>query len=454
MKIPLAPPKSAALFNEIVADLGPEKVLELMGSDISKLPAGKYIHWDRLRYLESPEPYSHRDWWFAIKSARQVRFQTLPFKDKSGTPFQLGLPDFLLQKLHEIDRDASGRIELPEAVANPQTRDRFLVRSLMEEAITSSQLEGAATTFKDAKKMLRERRKPIDRSQRMILNNYNAMQFIREIRQEKFSRENILELHSILTEDTLDDASAVGRWRLANDDVKVVDSRDNTILHVPPTATEIEDRIRVLCDFANDTKSQPFIHPVIRSILVHFMLAYDHPFVDGNGRVARALFYWSMSSQRYWMIEFISISTILRSAPSKYARSYLYTETDENDTTYFVDYQLDIIRRSIIALHKYISRKSKEIRDADKWMRSSEKLRQLLNHRQSAILNHALKHPYETYTVKAHMNSQRVTYETARSDLQKLADCKLLEQTKRGRAYEYHVPEDLQNRLKNLRQAA
>lgn len=59
---------------------------------------------------------------------------------------------------------------------------------------------------------------------------------------------------------------------------------------------------------------------------MHFMLSYDHPFVDGNGRTARILFYWSMLSQDYWLAEFLPISRLLKMAPSQYARSFIYTE--------------------------------------------------------------------------------------------------------------------------------
>jgi Fic family protein len=55
-----------------------------------------------------------------------------------------------------------------------------------------------------------------------------------------------------------------------------------------------------------------FIHPVVRAIILHFMIGCGHLFVDGNGRTARALFYWSVLHQKYRLMEFISISCIGR----------------------------------------------------------------------------------------------------------------------------------------------
>jgi Fic family protein len=94
------------------------------------------------------------------------------------------------------------------------------------------------------------------------------------------------------------------------------------------------------------------VHPVVRAILIHFMLGYDHPFYDGNGRTARALFYWSLARSGYWLMEYVSISRLLRQAPAQYARAYRHTETDDNDTTYFIVHQLEVIQQAIAALHE------------------------------------------------------------------------------------------------------
>ena len=230
----------------------------------------------------------------ARRSVRHV----LPLDDKAGRPFSFSDSGYLYRMLHEVDRDASGRIELSADVVTTDSRNRYLVNSLIEEAITSSQLEGAATTRRVAKEMLRSGRKPRDRSERMIVNNYRAMEFVRELAGEDLSAPVLLELQRILTEDTLDDPGAVGRFRLPSDDVYVIDQRDGTVLHEPPDADELDERLDRLFRFANATDDTAFVHPVVRAILLHFMIGYDHPFVDGNGRTARALFYWAMAKFR------------------------------------------------------------------------------------------------------------------------------------------------------------
>lgn len=139
------------------------------------------------------------------------------------------------------------------------------------------------------------------------------------------------------------------------------------------------------------------MHAVVRATLLHFGLAYDHPFVDGNGRTARALFYWAMAAQGYWLCESTSISRIIKRAPGKYARAFLYTETDEGDTTYFILNQLRVTVRAIEELHTYLEQKAAEIRATRAFIQQSAYLNTAFNHRQLAVLNHAMKNPASSH---------------------------------------------------------
>jgi len=448
MKIPVSPPK----FDEILTNLlehNSKKFIEILSLGIRPDPKGNYYHWDKLRHLKPPHSLSTEEWWIAIKSARKALYRPIPHTAKNGEHFMYAQPDVVQRLLHQITRDASGVIQSSEAVTNPQTRDTYLINSLIEEAITSSQLEGASTTRKVAKEMIRQSRKPKDNSERMIVNNYHAMQFINEMKDEKLTPSMVFELHRIVSEGTLENPDAVGKLRTSND-IYVGDARDATKLHIPPKAEELERRLENMCNFANDSNASGFVHPVIKAIILHFILAYDHPFEDGNGRTARALFYWCMLNQGYWLIEYISISRIIKEAPAKYSRSYLYTETDNNDVTYFIIYQLEVVVRAINGLFIYLDKKSKEIRSVEKILKKSPQLRNVLNHRQIALLNRALKKPNSTYYVESHRSSHNVTYQTARTDLIKLEELGLLEKIKIGKAFSYTAPEDLRNRLETL----
>ncbi len=238
--------------------------------------------------------FPNEEWWLSIKLRRsQQRKPVDALHDDAGNPFQFQVTDTILEELHKIDLGGGGHIGVPEAVTNPETRDKYYVASLIEEAITSSQLEGAATTRQVAKEMIRTARAPQGRDERMILNNFHAMQAINRLKASPLTPKLILELHRIVTNNVLDDPTRPGRLRRTDENIVVTDLTDG-VLHVPPSADTLPSRLTALCDFGNGTAPQGFVHPVIRFIILHFWLAYDHPFVDGNGRVARALFYWSM----------------------------------------------------------------------------------------------------------------------------------------------------------------
>jgi Fic family protein len=442
VKIPQTPPPLDNLFDR--EDL--EVLEKILSSDVKASQNGHYRHWDEIRFREPPEGLSQEDWWFAIKFARRREYQPLPLADAAGEPFIYMMPDRAWEWVHKIDQRLGGQITLGDQVANPSTRDRYLVNSLIEEAITSSQLEGASTSKQVAKDMIKSGRSPRDKSERMILNNYHAMNFIRENRDQRLTPDFVLELHRLVTDGTLKIPNTAGRMQLPGEDrIKVFDRATGTVLHEPPPAEQLPERLKGMCEFANGKKLETFLHPVVRAIIVHFWLAYDHPFDDGNGRTARALFYWSMLSQGYWLAEFLTISSILTRAPVQYAKPFLYTETDENDLTYFIMYQLRVIVRAINELEGYLQRKMAEVKRTEKLIKHLG----TLNHRQTALLSHALRHPDHPYTVKSHSLSHNVVSQTARTDLTGLVERGLLEKRKAGKGFVYYPAEDLSDKLKS-----
>jgi Fic family protein len=443
MKVPASPPSFQSLLQRLQHD--PDKFMKILGAASGPLVDGHYPHWDKFRFRKPVEGLTIEEWWTAIKLRRTANYEVLPLQDKNDKPFVYLVTDPSPKLLHQIDLGAGGPIQMPEPITNPNTRDRYYIGSLMDEAITSSQLEGAATTRLIAKEMIRTGRSPRDKSERMILNNFDAMREIGKLKTEKLTKELIFHLHGIVTRETLDDPTAAGRFRRLNETVRVEDVY-GSVFHDPPLASELESRMEKMCRFANDEIPSEFIHPVIRSIILHFWLAYDHPFVDGNGRTARALFYWSMLRHGYWLFEFVSISQVIKKAPIKYGRAFLYTESDDNDLTYFIRYHLHVIAKAIKELHDYIKRKTQEVRSMETKLRGI----QMLNHRQRALITHALHHPRQHYTVESHRNSHGVVYETARSDLLNLRDRGLLTAKKVGKEWVFTAAENLEECLSRL----
>ncbi|MCY3631222.1 MAG: Fic family protein [bacterium] len=380
--------------------------------------------------------------------SRSAIARPLPLTSVKGEPFRFSNIDRIQEMVHHIDKYASGQIQTDDAITNVRSSDRYVVSSLMEEATTSSLLEGAATTRKAAKEMLRTRRPPKTHGERMVFNNFNAMLAAEHLAKNgsPLTPEDVLEVHRIVTDGTLEDESEAGRLQLPGEErVFVVDS-DDTVLHRPPPAEELPERLEQLCAFANGENVEGFLHPVVRAILIHFWVGYDHPFADGNGRTARALFYWSMLRSGYWLAQYISISAILREAPGQYKKSYLKAETDNNDATYFVFDQLEVIERAIDNLRDYLTRKTAEISKIKDLLRNVPGL----NNRQLAIISDALHDPYETFTFHGQAQLQRVAYQSARTDLLALEEMGLFTKTKVGNKFEFHAADELEERLLDI----
>lgn len=411
--------------------------------DLIRRTNERYLHWHDFRFRPMPKGLSPELGWSLVKMSRFGQTRGVGLIGMDGTTFGYWLPDGIQRELHSIDQNATGQILVDEPLSSTD-KDRYIVNSLMEEAIASSILEGAATTRKKAKEMLREERKPRSRAEHMVLNNYNTMKRITELADDELSIEMLCELQASMTAHTLDDESAPGRLRRPDEEVQVVDMTDGRVLYSPPPASELKKRLELLCRFANETPESSFIHPVIKGIVLHFWLAYEHPFVDGNGRTARALFYWFLLKQKYWLVEFLPISRIILKAPSKYMRAFLYSETDGGDLTYFVAFNVRALRLAIDDLRLYMTRKQQEFKQARSRLRTVRGL----NHRQVELLQHALTHPDSNYAIRRHMNTHRIVYQTARVDLFGLAKKGFFKTKKEGRTYIFFPINDLPTKLK------
>jgi len=373
---------------------------------IRKYNEQEYIHWDDLRRKKIP--FDPTTFWFVLRTIRSTKFREIRIGDET---FPFYSPENFPKQLHLIDKASPASFDwLFGEVPSEANKKQYLINSLMEEAIASSQLEGAATTRPEAKKILREGRKPKNTSEQMIVNNYRTIRRLKELRDEPLSRELILEIHREITHGTLENESDETGFRSC--DVCVGSRADPTLVyHYAPDCAKLPAMIDDLIAFANT--DDEFIHPIIKAIILHFLIGYIHPFVDGNGRTARAVFYWFALKHHYDLLEYISISRIFVHAPVQYTRAYQLTETDSNDMTYFIDFNIHIINRALDDLKKYIINKKEEVAE------SLQLVEQIpdLSFRQAEILRDFIRHPTRPYTISEIAGKYKISLPTARTDL-------------------------------------
>lgn len=374
-----------------------------------------YWYWSDVKYKKIPSDITVQELWLAIKFNRLAK--QIFVWDKYG--IKVSVTNRMQKLCHYFDMNFGGAWG-NDSIIPTDDRERYLVSQLMEEAIASSQMEGASTTRKVAKEMLRKNISPRSRSEQMIANNYESIRFISAHKNEELTPELLLHIHALITKKTLGDADDEGRFR-TNDDVVVENSITNEVVHTPPPYSEIPQFIEQLCDFANNDSKDVFIHPIIKAIVIHFMLAYVHPFTDGNGRTARALFYWYMLKKGYWLTEYLSISSIIYKSKASYEKSYLHTEADEGDMGYFTTYHLHVLELAFAELQSYIKRKIVQRQNS-----TSLLLLGGINERQATILTWFIDNPNTVLTVKEIETRFAVSQPTAKLDMDGLVNKGLL----------------------------
>lgn len=399
----------------------------------------EYLYWDKVKYL-APKGVRPEDLWAAVKIIRNSNMKRVQLKDLT---FSFMITEQMQKTLHEFDMNLGGNLGTLNIVPE-KDHTFYLVSSIMEEAIASSQMEGATTTRKVAKDMLRKGRKPSNKSQQMIFNNYQTIDYIINNKDKEFTLENLLEVHKRISSQTMNDVEDEGAFR-KSDDICVMNEITGEIAHIPPSHRELNSLLKNMCDFANNETQEGFIHPIIKSIILHFMLAYIHPFSDGNGRTARSLVYWYLIKQGYWLMQYLSISRIIYKSKPAYEKSFLYTESDDLDLTYFIQYNLKAMNDAFKELKMYLQRK---INDAES-MHILYNVKDV-NERQAKILKILKDLPMSIFTATEISTRFGVDIKTARKDLQCLVDLGFMETRKMAgsKSIGYIRCKDFEERIK------
>jgi Fic family protein len=393
----------------------------------------KYLHWEKFRYQPMPAGASPELAWAFLKVTRLGNREVLPLKDEKGNVFSIFLTKEHLKGLSYIDTYTSGIIATKEQFPSGQQKDQLIISGLMEEAISSSQIEGANTTRKAAKAMIELKRQPKNTDERMIFNNYVAMMHLEDWKKRRLDDGFLLELHRVLTKETMDDPADEGRFRVDGDQVVVQDKLTGNVVHTPPNAEDAATLLKQLYAFANNDDDENYIHPFVKASILHFCLAYIHPFVDGNGRSARALFYWYLIKKDYWMFKFLPISLQIKKKNSRpaYDRAFQFVETDEGDLTYFLSYKIKLATSAIEDFIKYLERKEREATQLKQKLLTNDEI----NHRQLDVIELLQRNPHADVDVESHKERHKVVYQTARTDLLGLASKGILRQAKVGKKY-------------------
>lgn len=390
----------------------------------------KYLHWEEFRHRFKEQVDDLEVAWSAVKFSRQFG-QKIPNIDESFNPFSINITPAQQKTLSFIDRYSGGLVLSSEPLPSGKEKENLVISGLMEEAINSSQMEGANTERKVALEMLSTQRTPKTSGEKMIMNNFVAMRKLDDWKHRPLDEDFILELHSVLSQGTLKSIKDEGRLRTDNDQVVVVDQTTSEIVYTPPNTDPMKAHLKYLYKFANSDKD---MHPFVKAVVIHFWLSFIHPFVDGNGRTARALFYWSLMRDGYWMFQYIPTSPIIKRTKRQYENAFLYVETDDNDLSYFLQYILKTTKLAIEELIQHIKNKQSKREDFLKQMPTTD-----LSERQLEIIELFNKKQILVIDVETYKRRFSIAYETARRELLELGEEGILFKRTIGRKFTFEA---------------
>jgi Fic family protein len=407
---------------------------------------GRYLHWTKFRHLDPmPTGLTHEEAWALVRMSRHAVAQPLPFRAKSQAHVVVCLTQPLLAAVRRVEGHRDLRAAgLPERPTTHERKDlrSFGLDALIDEAYYSAVIEGAVTTRQEARKMIREDIAPRDRSDWMILNNFQAGAHLERWTQEPMTPARLCEIQQILTANTLEDEADAGRIR-TDDRVHIADPMTGEVVHVPPPARELPERLRALCDFANRDDPEDPLSPLVQACLLHYQLAYDHPFGDGNGRTARWLFLWRLlRCPQFWWVAMLSVSRVTNHQRQAYYDAFRHAETDGHDATYLVRHQIQALEEEMSRFARFLE----ERQGLGAYLRLRLRLPSPLNPRQLALAAWFQGHPRGVVTQQVHASHHDVSQPTARKDLESLVAVGLMER-KEGRPVEYRASRRLREAL-------
>lgn len=397
--------------------------------DFEFLNSNLWINYSQQRYL-SPDEIKYRieqqselteDWPALsrkIVATRKIGAITL-FLKSIEPRFWFYPSDAIQKKIDQIER--LGKDLYQQINAHATFKQDFLLDSRIEEAITSAIYEGAHSTRAQAEQLIASGQRPKDKDEWMLFNNFKAMKWVKENTGRPLSKEVILQLHKIVTENALegDDVNFSGKFR--NDKIFVGPHEGINYKLIEVAIAEM---------IAITTNNPRYFHPLIKCILVHYFTAYIHPFFDGNGRTARALFYFKAMRNDLLYVELLSVSAYLKEHGTQYEGAFERVVKNDYDITYFIDFCLDSMFSSLNEVSrkvKYLLRMT-DLRD-----------RYGVSDHQVGLMQRMALHKFRTVEIEEYAGQIGKSREFARQELKKLVDLDLIAELKVSKKLVYKV---------------
>ena len=396
-----------------------------------------YLSKEKLIYKGISSRENFNEYWNDIQIRRKEQAKVLPLLDKEKAPLWYNVTEETLNNIYEIEELGRDRIEdiIPDEVKS----DMF-IESLIDEAFSSSWIEGAYSTRKRAHEMIKNELSPKNKSEKMILNNYEGLLFTLENIENELNEEYLVNLWKILTKETLEEDEITSGYR----DDQVYIHKGSEIVYEGPESKDVAKMMNSLYEYIDQYDIES---PIVKACVAHYYFVYVHPFFDGNGRTARALMNLFLIKSGYEFFKYFSISKILTEKRKQYYTAIENCEANDGDLTYFIDFYTKLLLDTMKSIRKtYLGHFGKQV-----VMDLFYDLDIILNERQEKIVTTLFKSDKKFIDTKEYTKKYKVVQETARKDLQELVDLGVLKKIKRGKKYIFKL-EELQEIIERIKE--
>lgn len=215
----------------------------------------------------------------------------------------------------------------------PYWEKKFQDEALVRTTHYGTHIEGNELSLSQVQKVLDgERIVARDRDVQEVINYRNVIDYIDRRQDSKIEEDTILDLHKIVIKNVLPDEEA-GRYR--EKEVVIRNSITGDVAFRPPKAIEVPWQMKELALFIEEEGE---IHPVLKGGIVHYEFVRVHPFLDGNGRVGRALSMLMLYKLGYDIRQFFSLEEHFDRDPDRYYTALQSVEKNNGDQTEWLEY--------------------------------------------------------------------------------------------------------------------
>lgn len=237
---------------------------------------------------------------------------------KSSYYEYLPLKDFKGEKLAYLNSSTGVNLNAVKLLYTPQN-SAYGTKAIEDEIVATSAIESIDFSRDSVRKILKGYA-PKDEEENRILGLKNGFEFISN-KDNKITEENIYKLYMMSIGDFLDDENKLKDGSFYRHDSVYVMS--DKIEHSGISSAKLPEYMSDFVSFAN---SEDKINELVKATMLHFYIAYIHPYFDGNGRMARLIHMWYLIQKGYETTLFIPFSNYIEKSRKKYYDAYTLAE--------------------------------------------------------------------------------------------------------------------------------